>query len=62
MAPPPGVRPHVTIHGLGLALTIGLLLWAVAVLVSWVAWSLAGPFGVVVLWILVAAFFGAVLP
>lgn len=62
MAPPPGVRPHVTIHGWGVAVAIAVLLWAVAVLVSWVAWSLAGPFGVLVLWILLAAFFGAVLP
>lgn len=61
MAPPPGVRPHVTIHGWGVAVTIAVLLWAVAVLASWVAWSLAGPLGVLVLWILVAAFFGAVL-
>lgn len=62
MAPPPGVRPRVHIHGLGLALTIGVMLWAVAVLVSWIAFTLAGPIGAVVLWLLVLAFIGAVLP
>ena len=62
MAPPHGVRPRVHIHGLGLALTIGVMLWAAAILVSWIAFTLAGPVGVVVLWLLLLAFAGAVLP
>lgn len=47
MAPPPGVRPRVHIHGLGLALTIGVMLWAVAVLAGWIAFSLFGIVGVI---------------
>lgn len=46
MAPPPGVRPRVHIHGWGVALLMGATLWAALILAGWIAFTLGGWFGV----------------